>query len=101
MITATARKINKFECYEKLTTDDLTEFVQFNVEIDISKSLIRGIRKKINDSGMWIPFSYESLLLFCFNFGTIGHFVKSCMATVRDGNLDLQFGSKIKVMPLR
>lgn len=69
--------------------------------IDISKPLLREIQTKIKDSNMWILLSYESLSLFCFNCGTIGHFIKSYMETDRDGVKFLQYGSKIKATPLR
>lgn len=101
IITAIVGKAGTLECYEKPSNEDLNEFVRFKVEINIEKPLVRGIHTKLNGIGMWIPFSYESLPLFCYNCGTIGHFVKSCMSSDRDGDLDLQYGSKIKAGPLR
>lgn len=81
--------------------DDPNEFVRFKAEIDVAKPLVQGIHTKLIDVGMWIPFTYEALPLFCYNCGKIGHFVKSSMTTDRDQGLDLHFGSRIKAAPLR
>lgn len=89
IIIAIARKVGTLECYKKSSADDPMDFVQFKTKIDIAKPLLQGIHTKLNNKGMWIPFTYEALSLLCFNCGKIGYFVKSCVTLVRDETLTL------------
>lgn len=65
--------------------------MRVNVQIDISKPLIRGFMLKSNGikEDCWVTIRYERLLDFCFNCGCIGHMAKECLITqAKEGNFE-------------
>lgn len=47
--------------------------VKILVDLDLTKSLLKGTILKYKQTELWVKFKYEQLPLFCFYCGTIGH----------------------------
>lgn len=43
------------------------------VDLDLTKSLLRGTMLKYKECELWVEFKYELLPTFCFYYGLIGH----------------------------
>lgn len=55
------------------------EVCRLRINLNVQKSLRRGIFVSINNmTKSWIPFKYESLPMFCFGCGRMGHSFKKC-----------------------
>lgn len=46
-------------------------YVKMRVEIDLTKSMIRGTKLNFEGQKRWVGFNYEQLPLFCFYCGKI------------------------------
>ncbi|KAL8479715.1 hypothetical protein ACS0TY_026590 [Phlomoides rotata] len=55
---------------------DILESV--DVSINITKPLLRGINILVKGKHLWLPLKYESLPIYCFSCGTVGHDHNSC-----------------------
>lgn len=55
------------------------EFLRLRVTLDISRPLIQKKQINIEDlEPIWVSFTYEKVLDFCFGYGIIGHSLKEC-----------------------
>lgn len=54
------------------------------VEVDQGKSLLRGIKLKLDEELIWVDFCYKQLPAFCFYCGIMGHQERSCEMKLRD-----------------
>ncbi|KAL8517006.1 hypothetical protein ACS0TY_015296 [Phlomoides rotata] len=68
--------IGILESVEKLDEDSACTF--FNVSINITKPLMKGICIRVEGKHLWLPLKYESLPIYCLSCGTIGHGHKNC-----------------------
>ncbi|KAJ8440217.1 hypothetical protein Cgig2_023982 [Carnegiea gigantea] len=50
----------------------------FRAEVDVLKSLQRGVMVKIDGMALWIKFKYSKLPDFCYGCGVLGHTLKAC-----------------------
>lgn len=70
--------------------------LKIQVELDLTKPLLRGTMLKYKNSERWVDFRYESLPIFCFCCGHLGHNEKQCSRRKNDLNqnclLQEQFG---------
>ncbi|KAJ8443394.1 hypothetical protein Cgig2_018827 [Carnegiea gigantea] len=72
--------------------------MNFQVELDITKSLRRGIRMVVRGKTLWIRLGYVKLPDFCYGCGKLGHVLKGCDA-VGDTDSDvsaLQYGEWLR-----
>lgn len=79
-------------------------FMRFKVMVDITEPLLRGIMLKTDEGTVWIPLKYESLPIYCFGCGIIGHQTRNCEMVPKvngDSFDDLQYGPWIKASPLK
>lgn len=58
--------------------------LKLQVEIDLSKPLLRGTKLKLSSEEYWVGFKYEMLPTFCFYCGIIGHQQRKCKTKIRD-----------------
>lgn len=68
------------------------------------KLLKRGLSVVVGGVKSWLPIKYESLPLFCYNCGMIGHTFKSCDALdhIEDQcSQEMAFGPDIKASPMK
>lgn len=47
--------------------------MKIQVELDLTKPLLRGTRLKYKHTEIWVEFKYEQLPIFYFYCGTVGH----------------------------
>lgn len=92
--------------FEEIDTNEnyAGSFMRFKVIVDITEPLLRGIMLKTEDGTVWIPLKYESLPIYCFSCGIIGHQSRGCESMKRvEGEYfdDLQYGPWIKASPLK
>lgn len=77
-------------------------FEKMLVEVDLSKPLIRGTTLSCEGEKRWILFKYESLPLFCFCCGSVGHAERLCGIKTKEalnGNLNEgQFGEWLRAV---
>jgi len=77
--------------------------VNFQVELDITKPLRRGIRMVVRGKTLWIRLGYVKLPIFCYGCGKLGHVLKGCDA-VGDVDSDvstLQYGEWLQASPVK
>lgn len=72
--------------------------MRFRALMDITQPLRRGMHIRVEGEKLWVPFSYESVLIFCFNCGKLGHFFKACSDHDRDNDSELSFSSTLKAI---
>ncbi|KAL8552286.1 hypothetical protein ACS0TY_001108 [Phlomoides rotata] len=72
------KQIGILESVEKSDEDSVGTFIRFKVSINITKPLMRGISIRVKGKHLWLPLKYESLPIYCFSCGTIGHGHKNC-----------------------
>lgn len=80
------------------------KFIRFKVKIDISRPLKRGLSVLVGGELLWLAIKYESLPIYCFNCGHIGHIFKDCADfnhMKEQEPKDLPFGPVIKASPLK
>lgn len=58
--------------------------LKIQVELDLTKPLLRGTMLKYKNSERWVDFRYESLPTFCFYCGQLGHNEKQCSRRKND-----------------
>lgn len=74
------------------------------VDIDITASLRRGMKLKLDDGApFWVEFRYEKLPTFCCYCGYLGHDQSACIKKFNDVKNDIfmddQYGSWLRVSP--
>lgn len=62
--------------------------IKIQVDLDLTKALIRGMKLKYRQTETWVEFRYEQLPTFCFYCGHIGHNEKLCAKRNEDLRLD-------------
>lgn len=71
--------------------------LKIQVELDLTKPLIRGTMLKFKNIECWVDFKYETLPTFCFYCGHLGHTEKLCSKMKHDQTkqclLNDQFGN--------
>ncbi|KAL8499061.1 hypothetical protein ACS0TY_022141 [Phlomoides rotata] len=67
--------------------DLIGKFIRFKVSLNITKPLLRGITIRLKGKYLWLPLRYESLPIYCFSCGIIGHDNKKC----RSSNQNLKY----------
>lgn len=72
-----ATKMGKYEIDESVD-DYVRNYLRFKVEIDIREPLMRGFNLKLSGNQFWVGLKYESLPIYCYNYGIIGHLQKQC-----------------------
>lgn len=100
---AIAQRMGTFEEID-MNENYAGSFMRFKVMVDINEPLLRGIMLKTEDGKVWIPLKYESLPIYCFGCGIIGHQTKNCDRIIKaEGESfdDLQYGPWIKASPLK
>lgn len=73
-------------------------FSRVQVELDLSKPLLRGVAFKTDSGSMFLTFKYERLLHFCYNCGKLGHTDWDCEEDVNNGLIN-QFGDFVPASP--
>ncbi|KAL8467803.1 hypothetical protein ACS0TY_031152 [Phlomoides rotata] len=82
-------KFMKLECFECPSLLEPNIFLWFKVQFDVTKPLLRGLKIKFVDGPVWIPVKYESLPIFCFCCGVMGHQFRTCKEFDRDVGNDI------------
>jgi len=71
------KKIGRFVGCDPLATCDIDKSLSFQVDVDVTKSLMRGIRIVIAQKPIWITLRCVKLPDFCYGCGMLGHIYKS------------------------
>lgn len=58
--------------------------VKIQVELDLTKPLLRGTRLNYKHTEIWVEFKYEQLPIFYFYCGIVGHNEKLCVKRKKD-----------------
>ncbi|KAJ8426706.1 hypothetical protein Cgig2_020693 [Carnegiea gigantea] len=66
------KKIGRFVGYDPSATCDVDKSLSFQVDVDVTKSLMRGIRIKIAQKPIWITLRYVTLPDFCCSYRMLG-----------------------------
>jgi len=77
--------------------------MNFQVQLDITKLLRRGIRTVVRGKALWISLGYVKLPNFGYGRGKLGHVLKGC-DVVADTDLDvseLQYGEWLQASPVK
>ena len=61
-----------------MTTYGIDKPLCFQVDVDVTKQLMRGIRIMNAQKPAWITFHYVKLPGFCYGCGMLGHVFKFC-----------------------
>lgn len=99
-----AKKVGALETYEPPGDHNVGNFIRFKVEIDVTKKLMKGFRFRFGGELLWAPLKYESLPLYCFCCGYIGHNFKFCGEYDKNecpSPSDIEFGPTLKASPLK
>lgn len=59
-------------------------YLKIQVELDLTKPLLRGTMLKFKNSKSWVDFKYETLPTFYFYYGHLGHTKKLCSKMKHD-----------------
>ncbi|KAL8493016.1 hypothetical protein ACS0TY_024286 [Phlomoides rotata] len=78
VIKSLAAKFGTLECYEVLDELSPNRFLRFKVSIDYTHPLLRGLYIRFEGEPVWIDVRYESLPVYCFCCGVIGHHYRNC-----------------------
>ncbi|KAL8499056.1 hypothetical protein ACS0TY_022137 [Phlomoides rotata] len=78
------KQIGVLESVDKSVEDLVGKLLRFKVSVDITKPLLRGITVRVKWKHLWLPLKYESLPIYCFSCGTIGHDHKNCQSYNRN-----------------
>lgn len=80
-------------------------YAKLLVDVDLTKSLLRGTKIRCNDELRWISFKYKQLPFFCFYCGKIGHRERVCelkMLDARNSCVDEgQYGEWLRGLNLK
>ncbi|KAL8552305.1 hypothetical protein ACS0TY_001125 [Phlomoides rotata] len=99
VIKSIAARFGILECFktpEKLVPN---KFLRFKVSIDHTKPLLRGLFVRFGGEPIWIAVTYESLLVFCFCCGVIGHQFHNCKEYDHDYPIEvasMKFGASLR-----
>ena len=89
------------DCAEE-TLGGIGKSLNFRVEVDIRKSLRRGVKTIMRDTIIWIRVKYVKLPDFCYACGLLGHNYKNCEHYVEGlDEEELQYGSWLRASPLK
>ncbi|KAL8489122.1 hypothetical protein ACS0TY_025139 [Phlomoides rotata] len=100
VIRSIAAKIGVLECYERPDALVPSRFLHFKVSFDYTKPLLQGLYVRFAGEPIWIAISYESLPVFCFGCGIIGHHYRNCKDYDRDAPTtmkELKYGNALRV----
>ncbi|KAJ8426745.1 hypothetical protein Cgig2_003638 [Carnegiea gigantea] len=76
--------------------------VNFQVDIDITRPLRRGIRVMVQGKAIWISFKYVKLLDFCYYCGCLGHVLRGCeLSSDATDDIDLQYEDWLRGSPTK
>lgn len=78
-------------------------FARLKVNLDITEPLLRGLTVAFEGKKLWIPLKYESLPIYCFNCGIIGHQSRKCdmhRSENKSSFEELRYGPWLKASPL-
>ena len=76
--------------------------VNFQVDVDITKTLRRGMRVMLKGRPIWISFKYVKLPEFCYDCGRLGHVLASCdLHQEVEDEPDLQYGDWLRGFPIK
>lgn len=84
------------------SNDFFGKFIRMKVLLDINLPLKLGVRVMFEGETMWLPIKYESLPIYCYGCGIIGHSFKACSSYSEFNSLNpnhLPFGPTIKASP--
>lgn len=76
--------------------------MKMQAEIDLTKTLIRGMMLKYKQTQCWVKFKYESLPLFYFYCGTIRHnknFIQKgsrILSKIRSDQTSMEYGCELE-----
>ncbi|KAL8498475.1 hypothetical protein ACS0TY_021705 [Phlomoides rotata] len=84
VIRMLANKLGILECFELPSVQEPEAFLRFKVSLNATKPLMRGLSIKFGGDPVWVPFKYESLPIFCYNCGILGHQDRACPLVDRD-----------------
>ncbi|KAL8509786.1 hypothetical protein ACS0TY_016849 [Phlomoides rotata] len=68
-----AGQIGRLDCYETPSFTEPEAFLRLKAHIDVSKPLLCGLSIKFGSAPVVIPLKFESLPLFCYCCGVMGH----------------------------
>lgn len=56
------------------------DFCRIRIDLNVKKPLRQGIFVQVESNAkVWLPFKYESLLIFCFGCGRMYHNLRDCL----------------------
>lgn len=61
-------------------------FLKILAEINLAKPLLSGTKIRCKDKEVWVEFKYESMAMFCFYCGRVGHQERNCSNRKKDAN---------------
>lgn len=87
-------KVGSFLGYDEANIySSVDKSVNFQVNVDITAPLRRGIKIVVEKQTLWIPFKYVKFPDFCYACGKLGHVTKSCEKYEEETpDEDLQYG---------
>lgn len=69
-------------------------------EVNLDKPILCGSNIRLQDHEVWVEFKYESMAMFCFYCGKVGHSERSCTVRKNDVNAgrlsEEQYGEWLK-----
>lgn len=101
-VKAIAKRIGTLESIDE-DTNYTGSFVRFKVNLNLTEPLLRGVLLQGDKERIWIPLKYESLPIYCYQCGVIGHQSRSCATHRAPDNSfdDLRYGPWLKASPLK
>ncbi|KAL8537960.1 hypothetical protein ACS0TY_000052 [Phlomoides rotata] len=79
-----AKQIGILEYVYASGEDLIGTFIWFKVSMNIRKPLVRGITIRVEGKHLWLALKYESLPIYCFSCGIIGHDYNNCKSYNRN-----------------
>lgn len=58
--------------------------INIQVELDLTKPLLRGTMLKYKQTEIWVEFKYKQLPIFCYYCGRVDHSEKMCLKRQQD-----------------
>ena len=73
-----AQQIGNFIKPDKQDNEIGSKFLRFKAQVQIKDPFLHGLAMRFQGNKVWVLIKYESVPLFCFHCGRMGHTVKHC-----------------------